>query len=657
MPVSGSNKRPGEDHYDGGRGDSSGESHINKLPRAELEHEGVHTGGPGHRKKIASASRTGQACDRCKVRKIRCDARPGGCSPCLQNNTECKTTDRITGRATSRGHTENLEHENASLKSYVLALQQQLRESGLEPKQPSSAQAFSQTWPQNLPKPSWDQSHGANASPASDLESQLDQQGFQGTALPDFLAGRMGDNFLGISSNKKGLGAIEGTSLSFFGTKIDLAEFTLSEDDPANASVSYATFYDLAFRREKQPDPGLPSYEQCKVYADWYFRSIQRFTPVLHRPDFLRLLDRIHLEQYTPTPAESTMVHMVLCMLNFQFHSRNFNEQARQDCLRHFHYAIGFIPELVAGHTLEDIQALTLICLQLRAQPRPGPAWMFSNMVFGLALELGLHRSAKAWHGSTLDDQPHRQEMRKRVFWSLLLFTVQVSGKLGRPMPLRVEDFDVEIPKATHDYPDAEDDDGSDWKKCTFRAAIESFKLLPVMMRVYSSIYSIRSTGQYEECVRTLERSLDRFQSQIPPKLQGGEQTKDEDRFSAPFITLQVAQCQLLLHHPALCRSRSPKLMSRNLDVCLEWSTKLLAAATELKTLKSLDTTWFFSTDFLAAIFTTLFAAHERKSKFAKPAALQQLREDMEQWLDVLVEVGNLFGKFPFSAASASPLT
>ena len=63
-----------------------------------------------------------------QVRKIRCDARPGGCSPCIQNNTECKTTDRITGRATSRGHTENLEHENTTMKMYIVELQQQREE-------------------------------------------------------------------------------------------------------------------------------------------------------------------------------------------------------------------------------------------------------------------------------------------------------------------------------------------------------------------------------------------------------------------------------------------------------------------------------------------------------------------------------------------------
>jgi hypothetical protein len=41
---------------------------------------------------------SGQACDRCKVRKIRCDGQPEGCTACVQNGTQCQTTTRIAKR-------------------------------------------------------------------------------------------------------------------------------------------------------------------------------------------------------------------------------------------------------------------------------------------------------------------------------------------------------------------------------------------------------------------------------------------------------------------------------------------------------------------------------------------------------------------------------
>lgn len=627
-------------------------------------------GGATKPKKASGAStRTGQACDRCKVRKIRCDARPGGCSPCIQNNTECRTTDRITGRATSRGHTEQIENENTAMKMYIIELQQQLRDGGIQPKEAPSAQNnYGQYWGQQQQQQQQQDSH-VNNGPVYPAQSQNvlaatataaspmrdDRQTPQGgSLLPDFRSGCIGDNYLGVSSENGWLSPIEGTSLALFGTKVDLVELMPADSDPAQSGMSYRTFLLHAFGRQQVFRPELPAYEQCKVYAEWYFRSIQNFIPLLHKPDFFALIYKIYHENYQANSAELVMVHMVLTVINFQFSVRNNNEQAREDSMSHYHYACSLIPDLITGHTLADIQALTLICSQLRNQPRPGAAWMFTNLVLGLAIESGLHRSAKAWPSSGVQQDPHHLEMRKRTFWTILIFHAHLSGKLGRPMPLRLEDFDIEMPEAIPD--NMPEENFNSWKQCSFRASIEGFKLLKVMMQVYSTIYSIKSTGQYETNVRHLEKELESFQAQIPPELRGGPETRDEDRVSALYLDLGVAECQLLLHHPALCRSTSPQLISGNLDVCLHWSGKLLQCAIALKGLNALDTTWYSTTNFLAAIFTTLFAHTERRDQMTT-TDLQRLKQDMDSWLEILAEVATLLGKYHHVVLTIHPLT
>lgn len=52
------------------------------------------------KKKRATSStpRLGQACDRCKIRKIKCDDSPTRCSSCAKHDVVCKTTDRNTGK-------------------------------------------------------------------------------------------------------------------------------------------------------------------------------------------------------------------------------------------------------------------------------------------------------------------------------------------------------------------------------------------------------------------------------------------------------------------------------------------------------------------------------------------------------------------------------
>ncbi|KAK5716933.1 hypothetical protein LTR17_016226 [Elasticomyces elasticus] len=585
-----------------------------------------------------SSTRTGQACDRCKLRKIRCDARPGGCSPCLQNNSECKTTDRITGRTTSRGHTETLEYENHNLKLYVEELQSQLKQNALDiPAPPLPAQYMQ---PAPVYAGQWEAPQQNNGYQHAERQSSVS------ALLPEFRAGSIGDNYLGVASENIWLSPKEGTSLALFGTKIDIADFMPPANSRDATAMSYNTFFSTAFAKTQSTHaPDLPPYEQCKTYAEWFFRSIQTFTPILHKPSFLHMLTRIFHEGHQPTPAETVMLHMMLAIMYFQYSARNESEETRQLSFEHYHYALTFVPQLMMNHKLEDLQALALICLQLRNQPRPGASWHFTNTVLGLAIESGLHRSAKAWPSASSTLDPHTIEMRKRVFWTIMLFHINCSGNFGRPQPLRFEDLDIELPDPVHDCL-PEEGGLSEWKKCSFRAGLEGFKLLKILSRIYSTIYAVNpsSSGEpYERSVRQLEKDLEEFERQIPAQLAGGVETVQEDRICALFLQLSISECQLLLHHPSLCRSNSPAVYSQNLDLCLEAGNKMMGAAHKLMLLKSLDTTLYYTTDFLAAICTTLFAYTERKAQLSSEDS-RRLRADMDTWLDVLGPVGQMLG-------------
>ena len=612
---------------------------LKRLSDAITAPSNHHASGPPGKVRKTAPARTGQACDRCKVRKIRCDARPGGCSPCLQNSTECKTTDRITGRTTSRGYTETVENENVGLRMYAAQLEAQLKQNGIElPPGPPIAQP---PYQQSIYS-SWDApSANGNGVPATHTE----RHGSVGSHLPKFRQGCVGDNYLGVASESNWLSPIEGTSLTLFGTKIDLADFMPPEPNADAEAMSYQTFLAFTTGKRTASAPVLPDFSQTRQYAEWYFRSIQVFIPALHKPDFFRLLDRIYHEGHDATPAELVMVHMMLCIMYFQYSARNNSSDTRQMSFEHYHYCLTLVPDLMMNHKFEDIQALALICSQLRNQPRPGATWSFVRRVLALAIESGLHRSAKAWpNGSNTQLDAHMIEMRKRVFWTLMLFDINCSGNFGRPMPLRFEDFDIEMPEAVSDCLPEEEATLTPWKRCSFRAGLEGFKILRIMMRLYSTLYAVSpSPGPYEATVRDLARELQVFQEQLPPELQGGPQTTFEDRTSALFIQLSILECQLLLHHPATYRSSSPQMYNANLDTCLEASNKMMVVAARLKELQSLDTTLYYTTDFLAAICTTLFIHSERKSTLSH-LDLARLRADMGTWLDVLGTVGQMLG-------------
>ena len=242
---------------------------------------------------------------RWKVRKIRCDARPGGCTACAANHTECKTTDRITGRATSRGYTETIEQENQLLRQTVTHLQQQLREVGADVKPLATLNGLPQgsdhdqnlNWPASSETQLWE-GGAATADTAAQLRrsiSDLTENAHDVTSLQNDVitqTGCAGDNYLGVSSTDSALSPMKGTSLSLFGFQIDLADFIPPEVDESSSFDSYQSFVAFAFRKNPKPDKvDLPAlYDECETYAKWFFRSINPYTPILHKPDFMRLV-------------------------------------------------------------------------------------------------------------------------------------------------------------------------------------------------------------------------------------------------------------------------------------------------------------------------------------------------------------------------------
>ncbi|KAF7441462.1 transcription factor cys6 protein, partial [Pyrenophora tritici-repentis] len=117
------------------------------------------------KKKLADSKRTGQACDRCKIRKIRCDGRPEGCTP-----YEFLATARLCSSG-CRGKERNA----------------------------ASLQACS-----------------------------------------------LGDNYLGVAAGDSPLSHIKGTSLSIFGTEIDITDFMAGETEYEASPMSYTTLINIA---------------------------------------------------------------------------------------------------------------------------------------------------------------------------------------------------------------------------------------------------------------------------------------------------------------------------------------------------------------------------------------------------------------------------
>jgi len=356
---------------------------------------------------------------------------------------------------------------------------------------------------------------------------------------------------------------------------------------------------------------------------------------------------------FRPTVAQTVMVHMVFAIMFFQYAVRNWEDATQQANLNnqsnmHYHYSISMFYQLSCSHTFQDVQALTLICSHLRNFPKPGASWILTMTTTSLAIELGMHRSVKRW---APDQAPNalETELRKRTFWSLLAIHVTLSGKLGRPMLLRAEDFDVELPEPIDDdYLSEAGIDTSGTGKCLHKIGIAAFKILPLYMELYSTIYAVnRSPETYIETVNRLEGKLRSWQNNLPSEIVKGESGADEQEGRVFALYAQVFACEfrLLLRHPSVSLTLDANFNAESMRICVETAREMLEIVKQLQQLKSLDTTWYNSAVYVMAITTTLFAQWEKRNE-TSAAELAALRAEMDSWLDIMADVGALLGKF-----------
>ncbi|KAF5872090.1 putative transcription factor cys6 protein [Botrytis fragariae] len=620
------------------------------------------------KKKLLASTRTGQACDRCKVRKIRCDGLAGGCSPCIQNHNECKTTDRITGRATSRGYVEGIEQQNRDLQLRIQELEHRLMQGGADikpangyPDSASGQYGYGQS--SNGMQSTWSTTGPAYTSPTSATANNGQQQETNMfRALPAYRAGCMGDNYLGVSPGSSHLSAIKGTALSILGMEIDIADFRSTDMDEPDPSVFHPQLYNKSYQSFLQSawnvNPRiekveLPARSEAIIYAEWYFRVINPYCPLLHRGTFMRLLSRMYDDPtFRPTTAENVIVHMLFAIMFFQYATRNWEDAEQQASLNsqsntHYHYCLGMFYQLACSHTAQDIQALALICLHLRNFPKPGASWVLARMAMTLAIELGLHRSMKRWapESNTLSELDI--EMRRRTFWVILAVNVTLSGKLGRPMPLRNEDYDVECPsQIDDDYIPGDGIDPPNPIKCNHEIGIQGFKLIPCYLELYSTIYSIsRQPSTYVATVNRLEAKIRAWKDDLPPELVNGElgHNEQEGRVFALYAQSWSQEFRLLLRHPSVSMTTDPDFNAESMRICVESSRQMLGVVRQLQKYKSLDTTWYNTSVFVMALTTTLFAQWEKRGGTSS-ADLAALREEMDIWLDIMGDIGSLLG-------------
>lgn len=541
-----------------------------------------------------------------------------------------------------------MESENAYLRRQIAELQDQLKENGIEPR---ALPAYTGLLPPPTPwtssargseSHSWADAHRRTSTsplPGYAPAGSTDQVEFR--PLPQFKHGSIGDNYLGVGGGDHPLSHIRGTSLSIFGTEINITDYMKTEPEYESSVMSYTALIKVALGGEPVEPVPLPDYKSLNDYATWYLRSLNPYTMLVHKPVFMQLVWKFGNDpSFRPSASETVTIHMMLATIQYQIAARNGSQNALlEQSHKHYRYALSFYKQLLVGHhRLEDVQALTMICHHLRNFPKPGAAWIMTSITYLFALELGLHRSVKNWADGTGKWSKLEIEMRKRIFWTLNALQWNLSGKLGRPMIISNEDIDVEFPEPMKDCLPEEEKTLDSFHQCSFQVGIQIAKYTVLELDLYKMLYSVRySPSAYTERLKRLEAGIRQWKDELPYELRDPLNAAQDDQIFTLYLEYWYQSYNLHLYHPAVCRSSDPAVMESNLDKCLEASQKMLHNCNTLMHKKSLDPPWCNAVVYVAAMFTTLFISAMRRDQLS-PGDMTKLKGDMETWVNVLGE-------------------
>lgn len=318
-----------------------------------------------------------------------------------------------------------------------------------------------------------------------------------------------------------------------------------------------------------------------------------------------------------------------------------------REALKHYHFALTFWKELFNKKTPEDVQALALVAIFMRFIPSPDNAWSVTNVIFSVIIEQGYYRrEPKPWDETSTKDEILRQETRKRVFYSVLNLLVKLNGRIGRPMPVKRADYDIELPEYLNDNLERAEP-GHDPDQCGFYISILLARECELFLELFSTQYALKPTIEYEEGIRVLEQKITKWTKSLPAVVNATALADGSAdgmaRINALWLSYAHYDFNIKLHHPALCRSQNAEVINRNIDICVESSEKVLEILLKLWDMNSSDATWFVITDAASAIFTLLYALWERRDQTTLDD-LMKLKKDLDVVVPVVGELAKMFG-------------
>ncbi|KAI1436086.1 fungal-specific transcription factor domain-containing protein [Xylaria sp. CBS 124048] len=457
-------------------------------PATEHFRDGMAQNGsrPGQGGSTSSSSnfRNVSACNRCRLRKNRCDQRLPSCASCEKARVACVGYDPITKREIPRSYVYYLETRVAQLEAL-------LRAQNIQYPPPENLEYCSRSANDG----GSDRSPNETSSILGDAEASAHPQLYHNDnslERPNKImrtssasAPRYVESANGVSFARVVFAALQSTvgdhrSTSDKGGIRPYKSVNVARDAMGGTSMR-DSFFGLHTRPTISPAP-FPDRDLALKLVELYFEHANPQIPVLHRVDFMHMFEQAFADEgRIRGPRELYILNMVFAIgggiiMDSQTTARVSGQEKKQAQPEEYHAsAIIHLEACLNGGGLEELQAVLLLASFALLRPVPPGLWYIVGVAVRLAVDLSLYyedgkdvefdlREPKGHPGvpnaadksreALLRERGRREyirDLRRRLWWCTYAFDRIVSTCVGRPFGVSDQVITTEFPSMLED--------------------------------------------------------------------------------------------------------------------------------------------------------------------------------------------------------------
>lgn len=478
-----------------------------KSPRSSPPPSSTKSRSNSSKAPTASAFRNVSACNRCRLRKNRCDQHLPSCRQCEKANVKCVGYDPFLNKEVPRSYVYHLETRTTYLEKLLsehgiqyLSTQQFALEKHDEIELPPLETAGQVKAPAHRPK-----DHDVEHKKEDIQPEQSDDK-----KSLDSLMSNIGTVYVQGNSDPRYVGTTSGISFArvvFAAVKSTMAripsETGATSKNGTTALAGSASLRDSAFglqtRTAFQHAP-FPDHDLAVKLVNLYFEHANPQLPILHRGEFMELFDRIYSSpDHRRTPREAYLLKIVYAIgagivmdssskgsltssgSRYSKGSQRKGAISNQQYLPEEYHAAAIehlenflqLESLSAGgHAdrvdsgLEELQAVLLLASFALLRPVAPGLWYIVGVATRLAVDLGLHHEEgdestgpvplNDTNDNAVDAKEYgrRQwyrDLRRRLWWCVYSIDRLVSTSVGRPIGITDQVITTGFPSLLED--------------------------------------------------------------------------------------------------------------------------------------------------------------------------------------------------------------